>query len=77
MWHRGCIVNVIDIHALRLLKGVTVYCTPKRVYADEIPGVEASSRTGRINWVAPRPTLRPEAQAYAPGHQAGTDRTVL
>ncbi|WP_026340496.1 pteridine reductase [Thioalkalivibrio sp. ALJT] len=74
----GAVVNIVDIHALRPLKGYPVYSAAKaglwaltQAYARELgPGV-------RVNGVAPGAVLSPEDPANAGTHAAMVERTAL
>ena len=76
--HKGCIVNIIDIHSDRPLKGYTVYCIAKaglgmltkslaRELAPEV----------RVNGVSPGAIMWPEVEDYEPMHQEIIERTAL
>lgn len=75
---RGAVVNIVDIHALRPLKGYPVYSAAKaglwaltQAYARELgPDV-------RVNGVAPGAILSPEDPANAGTHEAMVERTAL
>ncbi len=75
---QGAVVNIVDIHALRPLKGYPVYSAAKaglwaltQAYARELgPGV-------RINGVAPGAILAPEDAENAGTHEAMIERTAL
>ena len=75
---RGCIVNLVDIHAERPLKDYTVYCMAKagllmmtRALARELgPDV-------RVNCVAPGSILWPEQDLDETAKQSILDRTAL
>ncbi len=75
---RGAVVNIVDIHALRPLKGYPVYSAAKaglwaltQAYARELgPDV-------RVNGVAPGAILAPEDATNAGTHEAMIERTAL
>lgn len=75
---RGAVVNIVDIHALRPLKGYPVYSAAKaglwaltQAYARELgPDV-------RVNGVAPGAILSPEDPTNAGTHEAMVERTAL
>lgn len=75
---KGCIINIVDIHSDRPLKGYTVYCIAKaglgmltKSLARELaPDV-------RVNGVSPGAILWPEVKDYEPMHQEIIDRTAL
>jgi pteridine reductase len=74
----GCIVNIVDIHGMRPLKGYTVYCLAKaglgmltQSLARELgPAV-------RVNGIAPGAILWPEAEENTAPHQEMIERTAL
>ena len=75
---QGCIINIVDIHADRPLKGYPVYSISKaglamltRSMARELaPEV-------RVNGIAPGAIMWPEAEHYAALHQEIISRTAL
>lgn len=74
----GSVVNVVDIHALRPLKGYPLYSAAKaglwaltQAFAREL-GPEA-----RANGVAPGAILLPEDEANVGTHEAMIERTAL
>ncbi len=75
---QGAVVNIVDIHALRPLKGYPVYSAAKaglwaltQAYARELgPGV-------RVNGVAPGAILAPEDAKNTGTHEAMIERTAL
>jgi pteridine reductase len=75
---RGCIVNIVDIHAIRPLKGYPVYSVAKaglwmltQSLARELgPHV-------RVNGIAPGAIMWPEAEENAAPHQEMIERTAL
>jgi pteridine reductase len=74
----GVIINIVDIHAMRPLKGYPVYCAAKaglwmltQSLARELgPQV-------RVNGVAPGAILWPEDEANASAHEEIIERTAL
>ncbi len=76
--HKGCIVNIVDIHSERPLKGYTIYCIAKagigmltKSLARELaPDV-------RVNGVSPGAIMWPEVEDYEPVHQEIIERTAL
>ena len=74
----GLISNIVDIHALRPLRGYTVYCAAKaglhmltRSLAKELgPQV-------RVNGIAPGPVLWPEGQDDQAMREKIVERTIL
>jgi pteridine reductase len=74
----GLILNIVDIHALRPLRGYTVYCAAKaglhmltRSLAKEL-GPEV-----RVNGIAPGPVLWPEGQGDEAMREKIVERTIL
>ena len=75
---RGCVVNIVDIHADRPLKGYPLYSISKaglamltRSMARELaPEI-------RVNGIAPGAILWPEAEHYEAMHQEIISRTAL
>ena len=75
---QGGIVNIVDIHAERPLKGYTLYCIAKaglamltRSLARELaPEV-------RVNGISPGAIMWPEIEQYEPMHQEIIERTAL
>lgn len=75
---KGCVINIVDIHAGRPLKGYPVYSISKaglamltRSMARELaPDV-------RVNGIAPGAILWPEAEHYVGLHQEIISRTAL
>lgn len=74
----GCIVNIVDIHGIRPLKGYPVYCAAKAglVMLTQSLARELGPRV-RVNGVAPGAILWPEDAANAPPHEALIERTAL
>ena len=76
--HKGCIINIVDIHSERPLKGYTIYCIAKaglgmltKSLARELaPDV-------RVNGVSPGAIMWPEVEDYEPVHQEIIERTAL
>ena len=75
---KGCIINIVDIHSDRPLKGYTIYSTAKaglglltRSLARELaPEI-------RVNGISPGAIMWPEVEAYESMHQEIIDRTAL
>ncbi len=75
---RGCVVNIVDIHAGRPLKGYPLYSISKaglamltRSMARELaPGI-------RVNGIAPGAIMWPEAEHYEAMHEEIISRTAL
>ena len=75
---KGCIINIVDIHSDRPLKGYTVYCIAKaglgmltKSLARELaPNV-------RVNGVSPGAIMWPEIKDYEPIHEEIIQRTAL
>lgn len=74
----GCIVNIVDIHGIRPLKGYPVYCAAKAGLAMLTQSLarELGPRV-RVNGVAPGAILWPEDAANAPAHETLIERTAL
>ncbi len=71
-------VNIIDIHASRPLRGYTVYCLAKARLAmltKSLP--QELAPEVRVNGIAPDAILWPEVEAYTAVHQASIDRAVV
>lgn len=75
---RGCIINIVDIHALRPLRDYTVYCVAKaglhmltRSLAKEL-GPEI-----RVNGISPGPVLWPESGGDEAKREKIVERTIL
>ena len=74
----GCIINIVDIHADRPLKGYTIYCIAKaglgmltKSLARELaPNI-------RVNGISPGAIMWPEIEDYEPTHQEIIERTAL
>ena len=74
----GNIINIVDIHADRPLKGYTIYCIAKaglgmltKSLARELaPNI-------RVNGISPGAILWPEVEEYEPIHQEIIERTAL
>ena len=74
----GCIVNIVDIHSDRPLKGYTIYCIAKaglgmltKSLARELaPNI-------RVNGISPGAIMWPEVEDYEPMHQEIIERTAL
>lgn len=74
----GCIINIVDIHSDRPLKGYTIYCIAKaglgmltKSLARELaPNI-------RVNGISPGAILWPEVEDYEPVHQEIIERTAL
>ncbi|MEJ2059689.1 MAG: pteridine reductase [Gammaproteobacteria bacterium] len=74
----GCIVNLVDIHALRPLKGYPVYCAAKAGLAMLTQSLARElGPEVRVNGVAPGAILWPEDSANAAMHQELIRRTAL
>ena len=76
--HGGNIINIVDIHSDRPLKGYTIYCIAKsglgmltkslaREFAPEV----------RVNGISPGAIMWPEVEEYEPTHQEIIARTAL
>lgn len=76
--HGGCVVNIVDIHAIRPLKGYPVYCAAKAGLwmLTQSLARELGPRV-RVNGVAPGAILWPEAKENAEVHREVIERTAL
>jgi pteridine reductase len=74
----GCILNIVDIHALRPLKGYPVYCAAKAGLwmLTQSLARELGPRV-RVNGIAPGAILWPEAEENAGTHEEMIQRTAL
>ena len=74
----GCIINIVDIHADRPLKGYPVYCIAKAglVMLTKSMARELAPEI-RVNGIAPGAIMWPEAQHYEGMHQEIISRTAL
>ncbi len=75
---RGCIINIVDIHADRPLKGYPVYSVSKAGLAmlTKAMARELAPHV-RVNGIAPGAILWPEQEHYASLHQEIISRTAL
>jgi pteridine reductase len=74
----GCIVNIVDIHADRPLKGYPVYCLAKAGLAMLTKSMARElAPEVRVNGIAPGAILWPEIEAYEPHHQEIIEKTAL
>lgn len=75
---KGCIINIVDIHALRPLKGYPVYSAAK---AGLLMLTQSLARelgpTIRVNGVAPGAILWPEQEENQAAHQELLQKTAL
>ena len=75
---RGCIVNIVDIHADRPLKGYTVYSIAKAGLAMLTKSLARELAPNiRVNGISPGAIMWPEVEAYEPLHQEIIERTAL
>lgn len=76
--HAGCIVNIVDIHAERPLKGYLLYSVAKAglVMLTKSLARELAPET-RVNAIAPGAILWPEIEDYETLHQEIIQRTAL
>jgi pteridine reductase len=75
---QGCIVNIVDIHADRPLKGYTVYCIAKAGLAMLTKSLARELAPDvRVNGVSPGAIMWPEIEDYEPMHQEIIERTAL
>ncbi len=76
--HNGSIVNIVDIHADRPLKGYPVYAIAKAGLAMLTKSMARElAPTVRVNGVAPGAIMWPEVEEYEPLHQEIIQRTAL
>ena len=75
---KGCIINIVDIHGDRPLKGYTIYSVAK---AGHIMLTKSLARElapeVRVNGIAPGAIMWPEVEDYEPMHQEIIQRTAL
>ncbi len=75
---KGCIVNIVDIHSDRPLKGYTIYCIAKAGLAMLTKSLARELAPGvRVNGVSPGAIMWPEIEDYEPMHQEIIERTAL
>ena len=75
---QGCIVNIVDIHADRPLKGYTVYSIAKAGLGMLTKSLARElAPTIRVNGIAPGAIMWPEVEAYEALHQEIIERTAL
>ncbi len=75
---RGLIINMLDIHALRPLKGHPVYCAAKAGLAMLTKSLARElSPEVRVNGIAPGPVLWPEGGMEESVKQEIIDKTAL
>lgn len=76
--HKGCIVNIVDIHSDRPLKGYSIYCIAKAglVMLTKSLARELAPEV-RVNGVSPGAIMWPEVEDYEPMHQEIIERTAL
>mgnify|MGYP003642282496 CR=1 FL=1 len=76
--HKGCIVNIVDIHSERPLKGYTVYCIAKAGLAMLTKSLARELAPAvRVNGISPGAIMWPEIEDYEPVHQEIIERTAL
>jgi pteridine reductase len=76
--HNGCIINIVDIHSERPLKGYSIYSIAKaglgmltKSLARELaPSI-------RVNGISPGAIMWPEVEAYEAMHEEIIERTAL
>ena len=74
----GAIVNIVDIHAIRPLKGYSVYCAAKAGLAMLTQALARELGPAvRVNGVAPGAILWPENAANTAMHEDIIQRTAL
>lgn len=75
---KGCIVNIVDIHADRPLKGYPIYAIAKAGLAMLTKSMARElAPTVRVNGVAPGAIMWPEIEDYESVHQEIIERTAL
>jgi pteridine reductase len=76
--HKGCIINIVDIHSERPLKGYTIYCIAKAGLAMLTKSLARELAPDvRVNGVSPGAIMWPEVKDYEPMHQDIIERTAL
>ena len=75
---QGCIVNIVDIHADRPLKGYPVYAIAKAGLAMLTKSMARELAPAvRVNGIAPGAIMWPEIEDYEAVHQEIIERTAL
>lgn len=75
---KGCVINIVDIHADRPLKDYPIYCIAKAGLAMLTKSLARELAPAiRVNGVAPGAIMWPEVEAYEPLHQEIINRTAL
>jgi len=76
--HQGCIINIVDIHSERPLKGYTIYCIAKAGLAMLTKSLARELAPNiRVNGISPGAIMWPEVEDYEPMHQEIIERTAL
>jgi pteridine reductase len=76
--NKGCIINIVDIHSERPLKGYTIYCIAKAGLAMLTKSLARELAPDvRVNGVSPGAIMWPEVKDYEPMHQDIIERTAL
>lgn len=76
--HRGCIINIVDIHSLRPLKDYPLYSIAKAGLAMLTKALARElAPEVRVNGISPGAILWPELEAYEGMHQDIIDKTAL
>jgi len=76
--NKGCIINIVDIHADRPLKDYPIYCIAKAGLAMLTKSLARELAPAiRVNGVAPGAIMWPEVEEYEPLHQEIIERTAL
>ena len=75
---QGCIINIVDIHARRPLKGYSIYSIAKAglVMLTKSLARELAPAI-RVNGIAPGAIMWPEIEDYEPIHEEIIERTAL
>lgn len=75
---KGCVINIVDIHADRPLKDYPVYCVAKAGLAMLTKSLARELAPAvRVNGVSPGAIMWPEVEEYEPLHQEIIQRTAL
>ncbi len=75
---KGCIINIVDIHSDRPLKGYTVYCIAKAGLAMLTKSLARELAPDiRVNGISPGAIMWPEIEEFEPMHQEIIERTAL
>jgi pteridine reductase len=76
--NKGCVINIVDIHADRPLKDYPIYCIAKAGLAMLTKSLARELAPAvRVNGVSPGAIMWPEVEAYEPLHEEIINRTAL